>query len=155
MVSFNGSTPQELPSQIWQTTWSNRSSVLDTNGLTESELNELGYVTVVFENTIPQGYCIAGYQFVSGNTWRYILAEVQPIQSSQRITRLQFLNLFTDAELVQIYTASKTNVDVEIALDKIRASEYIIKTDSTIVSAVSEFETLGLIATGRGAQILS
>lgn len=71
------------------------------------------------------------------------------------LTRLQFLNLFTDAELAGIYTAAKTVVAIEIMLDKFRAAEFIDKADLQTIGGVTALETAGLIAAGRAAQILA
>lgn len=155
MVSYNGGQPIQLPSQVWQTVWPNKSMVVDTDGLTEQELNELGYATIVFENSVLEGHYIIGYELVSGNIWRYITAAAPVLPAIKQITRLQFLNRFTDTELDTIYTAAKTNVSLEVMLDKFRAAEYIDLNDTQTIDGINILEAIGLISTGRAQVILS
>ena len=71
------------------------------------------------------------------------------------ITRLQFLNRFTDSELAAIYTAAKASVQVEIMLDKFKSAEFIALDDPQTVAGIDALETAGMIAAGRAAEILS
>lgn len=71
------------------------------------------------------------------------------------ISKLDYMNRFTDAELVAIYTAAKTNINVEIWLEKFKLSEEINLDDPRTIAGVQSLETLGLISTGRATEILA
>lgn len=71
------------------------------------------------------------------------------------LTRLAFMDRFTTAELVGIYTAAKTNVETEIWLDKVKAAEDINLTDPRTREAVAMLEAGGLIGQGRADEILT
>jgi len=75
--------------------------------------------------------------------------------AKEPLTRLQFLNRFTDAELAGIYTVAKTNVAIEIMLDKFRAAEFIDTIDLQTVAGINALESAGLIAPGRAVEILA
>lgn len=69
-------------------------------------------------------------------------------------TRLGFMGRFTTPELVAIYTAAKTSVELEIWLDKLRAAQEIDTADGRTVEGVVQLEAAGLIAQGRADAIL-
>lgn len=71
------------------------------------------------------------------------------------LTKLQYMNRFTDTELATIYTVAKTNVAVEIWLEKFKLSSEINLDDPRTVGGVQALEQFGLIGTGRAAEILS
>lgn len=69
------------------------------------------------------------------------------------LTRLAFMDKFTTAELVAIYTEAKTNVEVEIWLDKVKAAEDINLSDPRTRDALAMLEASGLIGEGRADEI--
>lgn len=71
-----------------------------------------------------------------------------------RITKLAFRNRFTAAEKTALYTAAKTNVDIQIYLDDVNAATYIDLQRADTRASVQGLETAGLIAAGRALQIL-
>jgi len=71
------------------------------------------------------------------------------------LTRLAFMDRFTTAELVAIYTAAKSDVETEIWLDKVKAAENIDLTDPRTREAVAMLEAGGLIGEGRADEILT
>lgn len=71
------------------------------------------------------------------------------------ISKLDYMNRFTDAELVAIYTAAKTNVNVEIWLEKFKLAAEINLDDPKTATGLQALEALGLIAAGRAAEILA
>lgn len=72
-----------------------------------------------------------------------------------RITRLQFLLRFTDAEMQAIVAAAETNAALKAALLKWQTAEGIALTDPTTIAGVQALEIAGLIGEGRAAQILA
>lgn len=70
------------------------------------------------------------------------------------ITRLAFMSRFSDAELAGIYTAAKTDIRVEIFLDKVRAADSVTLTDPRTVAGVQALAAAGLIEASRVPEIL-
>ena len=79
--------------------------------------------------------------------------DVRP--QARLMSKLDYLNRFTDNELEAIYTAAKTNVAVEIWLEKFRLASEISLDDPKTISGVNFLEQSGLISTGRAAEILA
>jgi hypothetical protein len=71
------------------------------------------------------------------------------------LTRLQFMDRFTDAELAGIYTAAKQSVPVEIWLEKFKLSTEIDLTDLRTIAGIEALEAGGLLDVGRAAEILA
>jgi hypothetical protein len=80
--------------------------------------------------------------------------EVAAAAVSLQLSRLAFLDRFTDPELVAIYTAAKSEVAIEVMLDKFRAADYIDLSDLRTIAGIEALEEIGLIAEGRAAEIL-
>lgn len=74
--------------------------------------------------------------------------------ASLRISKVAFMDRFTDQELVAIYSAAKQSVAVEIWLDRFKLSEFIDLADGRTASGVHSLESAGLLGAGRAAQIL-
>lgn len=79
--------------------------------------------------------------------------DVRP--QARLMSKLDYLNRFTDNELEAIYTAAKTNVTVEVWLEKFRLASEISLDDPKTISGVNFLEQSGLISTGRAAEILA
>lgn len=81
--------------------------------------------------------------------------------TSKGLTKLQFMNKFTDEELGTIYTVAKTNVAVEIWLAKFNATtpdEFgysVYLDDPATIASIHGLELAGLLAVGRAAEVLS
>ena len=69
------------------------------------------------------------------------------------LTRLAFMDRFTTAELVAIYTDAKTSVETEIWLDKVKAAEDINLSDPRTREALAMLDAGGLIGEGRADEI--
>ena len=83
-----------------------------------------------------------------------IVIDSGPVVSGSRITKLAFRNRFTQAEKVALYTAAKTNVDIQIYLDDVNAATYIDLQRADTRASVQGLELAGLLAAGRAAQII-
>lgn len=71
------------------------------------------------------------------------------------ITKLEYMNRFTDTELATIYTLAKTNISIEIWLEKFKLATDINLDDPRTVGGVNALEQLGIIAQGRAQEILT
>ena len=70
------------------------------------------------------------------------------------LTKLEFLNRFTDTEVEGIYAAVKLSVPIEIWMDKFKLAEYINLDDKKTINGVNKLEANGLLAVGRAEEIL-
>ncbi|TCS98749.1 hypothetical protein EDC36_104173 [Tepidimonas ignava] len=83
-------------------------------------------------------------------------AAAEPAKPTPRpISKLAFMERFTDEELAAIYAAAKTDVRVEVWMDKMKLASEIDLADPRTRAGVEALETLGLIGQGRAAEVLS
>jgi hypothetical protein len=75
--------------------------------------------------------------------------------NSRIITKLEYMNRFTDTELATIYTVAKTNIAIEVWLEKFKLSAEINLDDPRTVGGINALEQFGLIGVGRAAEILT
>ena len=84
-----------------------------------------------------------------------------PEPKTGRLTKLEFLNRFTDAELEAIYGAAKVSVQVEVFLAKFNAvtpeadGTSIDLKDDRLIAGIRAFEAGKLIGVGRADEILA
>lgn len=98
-----------------------------------------------------------------GKTDEEVLAEIAAQQAapapaqpvSRTVTKLAFMERFTDEELAAIYAAAKTDVRVEVWMDKMKLASEIDLADPRTRAGVEALEALGLIGQGRAAEVLS
>ena len=69
------------------------------------------------------------------------------------LTKLAYMNRFTDAELAGIYTAAKSVVQVEVWLEKFKLAEFVSLDDPQTLGGLQALEAAGLLAAGRAAEI--
>lgn len=83
-------------------------------------------------------------------------AAAEPAKPTQRpITKIAFMERFTDEELAAIYAAAKADVRVEVWMDKLRLASEVDLDDPRTIAGVQALETMGLIGEGRAAEVLS
>jgi hypothetical protein len=71
------------------------------------------------------------------------------------ITKLEFMNRFTMDELAGIYTAAKTEVMIEVFLDKLKLATEINLSDANTIAGVNSLTTAGLLTADRAKEILA
>ena len=71
-----------------------------------------------------------------------------------RLTRLQFLSRFTEAEMTAILAAADQSPALKAALLRWQAAEGIVLTDPETIAGVQALEIAGLIGEGRAAEVL-
>lgn len=79
----------------------------------------------------------------------------QPVARQVILSKLEFMNRLTDAEMAGIYTAAKSSVAVEIWLEKFKLATEINLDDPAVMAGLQAMEAAGLIAAGRAAEIMS
>lgn len=105
-------------------------------------------------DTVPDGMAVK----TTTNTgiWNTDTLDFDPIpEKKPAITRLEFMDLFTDAELAGILTAAKSNVSVEVFVKKLDAASEIKLDDPRTIAGVQLLEAASLIDAGRAAEILN
>lgn len=75
--------------------------------------------------------------------------------SPKRITRLEFMNRFTVDERMRIRVAAQTSQQLEDYMELMKLATFIDVTRADTIAGVNQLETLGLIAAGRAAEILT
>lgn len=95
--------------------------------------------------------------------WEYVDGVFAPMRELDLIvvtplkilSKLEYMNLFTDTELEDIYTTAKTVIQVEVWLEKFKLAAEIDLNDERTIGGVNALETAGLLAVGRAAEILA
>jgi len=124
----------------------------DTKLFTHSKLIHNG---VLYPNSTTQvpDTSLKNPMFIQGGWFEYIpgYTRVAPVI----LTRLQFMNRFTDVELTAILTAAKTDVAIELWVKKLDAATDINLSDPNLIIGVNNLETSTLIGVGRASEILA
>ena len=81
------------------------------------------------------------------------LPEAQPEPVTARLTKLAYMDRFTDVELAGIYAAAKVAPAVEVWLEKFKLAEYVDIADARTIAGLQALEAAGLLAAGRAAEI--
>lgn len=71
------------------------------------------------------------------------------------ISKLEYMNKFTDEELAAIYTLAKSNIAIEIWLEKFKLAADINLDDPRTIVGVNALEYVGIIGAGRAQEILT
>lgn len=78
----------------------------------------------------------------------------------RRLTKLEYMNRFSDTELTGIYSAAKVSIDVEVWLAKFNAATpdadgtSVDLDDPRTIAGAQTLQAAGLIGPGRAAEIL-
>jgi len=101
-----------------------------------------------------------GFEFVTvddstkGGIWNPQTRQFDPRPEKKVVSKLDFLDLFTDSELENIL--SSPNIKVKIFVKKLELADGRINLKSNrMTAAINGMETLGLIGPGRAAEIIS
>lgn len=86
---------------------------------------------------------------------------VPPTPAKRRVTKLDYMQRFTDAEMAGIYSAAKSSIAVEVWLAKFNATTpepdgtSMDLDDPRTIGGLQALEAAGLIGVGRAAEILA
>lgn len=98
---------------------------------------------------------IADLQFVEVNYPGQFREVPELPQRIVQLTKLEFLNRFTDEELANILETAKTNSLIAVWIKKLELAGDIRLDDQRTIDGVGGLEQLGILAAGRAAQILA
>ncbi|MFN3752383.1 MAG: hypothetical protein ACK4SR_13575 [Thiobacillus sp.] len=140
------------------------------NGLVaivETDAPEEGFVKLTSRQSrlaaryrVEDGKVVDAYP---GKTDEEVLAEIAAAQAAQAappaasgrvVGKLAFMERFGDEELAAIYAAAKTDVRVEVWMDKLKLAGEIDLDDPRVMAGLQALEGLGLIGAGRAAEIV-
>ena len=86
--------------------------------------------------------------------WNTVTRTFDPRPNVRNIDKLDFLDLFTAAELEGILSSS--NIKVKVFVKKLEMAPNTIRlTSQRMITAVNGLESLGIIAAGRASEILN
>lgn len=94
-------------------------------------------------------------QVAADNAAAQAAVDAEIAAEAAKLTKLQFMSLFKDEELVALYTAAKQSVQVEVWLEKLKLSEMVDLMDPRTIAGVNSLAAAGLLTAERAAQILS
>lgn len=72
-----------------------------------------------------------------------------------RLSRLEFMNRFTDDEMQTFVAATKQNPALEAYFIKLQSAEGVVLNDPVTMAGVQALELLGIIPTGRATELLA
>lgn len=108
----------------------------------------------IINEYVDGDYLVREYSNGARERFLNIPVEPEPEQPVRILTKLQFRNRFTMDEKAALYTAAESNAMLRIFLDDLNAAENIDLDDPATVGAVNALEHLGIIGSGRAAEIL-
>ena len=121
----------------------------ETRLTTRTYMEANGY-TVIDDVTCSPGDTWDGTSFSPAAT------EPEPEAPPKTVlTKLEYMDRFTDVELAAIYTMAKTDVNVEVWLEKFKATPEINLLDPRVTIGLEVLHTAGLLTAGRVIEILS
>ena len=88
-------------------------------------------------------------------TYNHIKEQVIETAVVREVSKVDYLRRFTSDERVGIRQAAKTSPVLEDYLALLELAELVNLDDTDTISAVNMLEQVGLIATGRAAEILA
>ena len=104
-------------------------------------------------DNVPAGMAVK----VSNNTgvWNGVTLDFDPLAVVVRLDKIDFLDLFTDAEMDNILDAEATDKNVRRFLKKLDMTSLVVMTNQSTINGLNYMEAVGLIGAGRAVEILS
>lgn len=141
----------------------------DAVAVIETDAPETGWIKLTTKQSrlaaryrVEAGKVVDAYPGKTDEEVLAAIAEQQAAQeqstepsSSRVLTKLQFLNRFTNEELAAVYTAAKTNVLIEVFLDKLKLAQEISLDDPQTVGGLQSLVAAGLLSEARVQEVLA
>lgn len=121
------------------------------NHLYETATGKLISSTALDIDNIPAGMAVKVSNLKG--TWNTSTLDFDPIPVKKIVDRFDFMELFTDAELIAILDAAKVNTAVEVFVKKLDLAPRVDLDSSNVVNGLASLEAAGLIAVGRASEI--
>ena len=84
-----------------------------------------------------------------------VAATAYTLSLQKPLSQLDFISLFTDAELAKIYQTAKSNVAVEVWLDKVKLAADVTLSDTRTRAGVNALVGFGILDADRAKAILA
>jgi len=139
----------------------------DAVAVIETDAPETGWIKLTTKQSrlaaryrVEAGKVVDAYP---GKTDEEVLAAIEatqaaaaatPVEPARVITKLDFMNRFTMEELAVIYTAAKTEVMVEVFLDKLKLAERVDIADPQTIAGLQALAASGLLTEARVQAVL-
>lgn len=104
-------------------------------------------------NNIPDGMAVK--ELNNTGIWNAETLDFDPVIPSKKITTLEFMELFTDLELIGILEAAKVNTTVQLFVMKMEQASYIDMNYQPTIDGVNSLVGAGLLTTERAVVILN
>lgn len=88
-------------------------------------------------------------------SWNPKTLTFDPIPEVKRMSTTEFMELFTESELIGILDASKVSTQVELFVLKMEQAEFIDLNKQTVIDSINAIAAAGLITTERATVILN
>lgn len=97
-----------------------------------------------------------GMEFATHAHTEFIAEEGAPQEPTNlgQISKIDYMERFTDGELEGIFAAAKISPAVEVWLEKFKLAEFINLADPRTLAGLQALEACGLIGAGRAMEIL-
>lgn len=102
---------------------------------------------------IPGGMAVKESDKVG--VWNTETLDFDEITPSKRMTTLEFMELFTDLELIGILDAAKVNTTVQLFVMKMEQAEFIDLNYQPTIDGINSLSNVGLLSSERAAVILN
>ena len=87
--------------------------------------------------------------------WNESKLDFDPVPIDKKMTTLEFMELFTDAELIGILDAAKISTQVELFTLKMKQAEFMDLNYQATIDGINGLAAAGLITAERAAVILN
>lgn len=87
--------------------------------------------------------------------WDNALLDFVPILVAKKLSKLAFLNRFTNEELVTILSVAKQNALVEVFVKKLDASEFVDLSYPPTIEGINALASAGLLTESRANEVLN
>ena len=87
--------------------------------------------------------------------WNKTTKEFDPFPVNKKISTTEFLELFTEPELIGILDAAKVSTQVQLFVLKMEQAEFIDLNKQTVIDGVNTMVLSGLLTRERAAVILN
>lgn len=102
---------------------------------------------------VPEGMAVKESEKVG--VWNTSTLDFEPIIKDRILSRDDYLDLFTDSEMLAIVNAATTDAIIKSSLDVLNFRGRVRMNSENTINSVNYMETKGLIGAGRADEVLN
>ena len=87
--------------------------------------------------------------------WNESTLDFEPIPASKKMTTLEFMELFTDAELVGILDAARVSTEVQLFVMKMQQASFMDLNYQPTIDGINALASIGLLTVERANEVLN